>query len=244
MEPAQGIERDLKARLLDLLQTLLPPRDPARAPGTTPTPPPAAPLTYNARGEALFGETTPADRPAPAGHGAHGAGTPARHAEPPPSVLESLRQAVESALARTHVHQLAALPEARQGGDSSPANVWTLELPLRREGGYDGLQLRIEEQPGGSDSVAPADRVWRVLMSLEIDALGPIHALLHLRGVRLAATLWAERESTLVAVRGALDELGATLGAAGAEVTRIECQAGRPADTGAPRFDQLLDVRT
>ena len=88
-----------------------------------------------------------------------------------------------------------------------------------------------------------AERVWQVLMSLELERIGPLHALLRLSGTRLATTLWVENPAALASARDTLAELGDCLRAEGVDVTRLECLPGAPPPR-ARSHDKLLDVST
>ena len=159
--------------------------------------------------------------------------------------LEQLLRYVDGALARTRVHQLSALPEARAGTDAGPGiPAWTVELPIPSPAGFDSLWIRMEEAESGRNEPVSGVRNWSVMLCLDCASLGPLHALVQLSGQRLGATLWAEREGTLAAARAAIAELEEALRSQGVLVDRVECLPGRPPEPAALRFGSLLDVRT
>jgi hypothetical protein len=196
---------------------------------------------YTARG---LPDAAAAAVASPGMHHEHSGDASRRVASAEADAVEQLMRYVEGALARTRIHQFSAMPELRAPPDTAPVPTWVVEIPLLHRHGVDGLQLRIEEQRRTARDSAAPERLWQVLMCLDSEALGPLHALVQLAGRRLSATLWAERAATLHAARAALDELDGALRAQGVEVERLECMPGRPASTVATRFERLLDVRT
>jgi hypothetical protein len=207
----------------------------ASAPSAT-IPAGTAPPLYTARGLLAAGVVTAA--PAPPEPVA-GEGRPPRGTD----TVERLLGQVEGALARTRVHQLVALPEARAAAENLPSPAWIAEIPLLHPHGVDVLQVRIEEH-GGHRQPGGGERHWQVLLSLDAEPLGTLHALVQLAGQRLRATLWAERAATLHAARAALGELDSALRAHGVEVARLECVPGRPPHGTLQARERLLDVRT
>lgn len=250
-----GIAADLKGRLFVLLEAVsaslgarpdagrTPPGGGARAPGQ--------PL-YTAHG--LF-----ADETAPAQSGAvtlpaaeqlvarlarHLAGAePARGRDHPGEPVDTLLRYVVGALARTRVHQLGVHPENRRQGDSGAIQAWSVEIPIAYAGRLDALEMRVEDHGRREGPRGGAERLWQVLMSVELEQIGPLHALLRLSGTRLATTLWVENPAALAPARDTLAELGDCLRAEGVDVTRLECLPGAPPPR-ARSHDNLLDVST
>ena len=146
------------------------------------------------------------------------------------------------ALARTRVHQVGAHPESQRQSDSGAVQAWSVEIPIAHGGRLDALEMQVEDH-GRREGPQGPERLWQVLMSLELEQVGAMHALLRLSGARLATTLWVENPATLVAARDTLAELGDCLRAEGVEVTRLECLPGTPPPR-ARVHDALLDVRT
>jgi hypothetical protein len=246
----QDLRADLKASLALLRATVMNAL-PNRTETRTPTPfvsataaiAPDAPATalYNARG--LMPNIDPASTDAAqAGKQRNGA---ARSNTAQDEPLEQLLRLVEGALARTRVHQLAALHEPRPANESATNQpAWTVELPIPSPTGFDSLRLRLEENDNSRRELSDGARDWTVMLCLDCASLGPIHALVRLRGQRLGTTLWAERESTLRMARGTIEELELALRAQGVEVERLDCLPGKPPEPATLRFGGLLDVRT
>lgn len=248
------LAHDFKAQLLGLLELLEAWPSATRSPaatqnhsGASTQPGLPTPLLYTPRGQlnpgisgALPGATSGSARPP-----SHASGQPGGRAdEAAPDVQRLLIKYVEAALARTRIHQIAGLPETRQANDSAPLASWTVEIPLQRGQQLDLLEMHVEDH--GEHPLAEGQplRLWRLMMTLDIETLGPMHAWLQLAGKRLSATLWAERSSTLDAARSTLRSLVDALETQGVEVAELECKAGRPPASQAPRFERLLDVQT
>lgn len=244
------LRRDLKASLGLLRSSLLElmPRGSATGLPLTSGSPEASRLgqeagsaLYNARGQLPAG-ADPLPGAAPSGRRDYGGRTTKT---PEDDAVGQLLQLVEGALARTRVHQLASLNDARTPNDpAGSAPAWSIEIPIPSASGFDSLRLRLEEQPWRRGETAREAREWSVMLCLDCASLGPIHALVRLTGHRLGTTLWAERESTVRAAREAIGGLEEALRAQGVEVERVECLPGRPPEPAALRFGRLLDVRT
>ncbi len=247
----QGIANDLKAGLLgtlaeltntvDSLQQSVPAsaRPQAQASNTPilygrQQPPGASPLTSMPDAE------TPGARPArPSPHAAPAPGSEATQTA---RLIEEILLAVRGALARTRVHQIAAHPDNPHQPENPPLQTWSVELPITRSGGFDALELRIEDHGAGRDTDDTRQRTWQVQLRLQLEELGTLHARLVLNGERLATTLWLADPQALARARATLAELGDLLRAQGVEVTRLDCLEGAPAVT--PSATRLLEVRT
>ena len=140
-----------------------------------------------------------------------------------------------AALARIELHQLGALsqPAAEQ--------AYTIELPLRRDGGVDLMQLRIERDARGHDEQPHG---WTVWLNLDLDALGPLQGKVTLRGGTLSAVFWAERSAGAALISDHLAELEGTLRQAGLEVTQLKCLNGAaPHNPFAVLPSGLVDIK-
>lgn len=248
------LSHDFKAQLLGLLELLTAWPSAARSQaanqghsGATMQPGLQAALLYTPRGQLNPGTlgVHPGETSGSAPPAGHVQGQPSGRAdEALPDVQRLLVKYVEAALARTRVHQIAGLPETRQANDSAPLASWTVEIPLQRGQQLDLLEMRVDDHGEHPGAEGQPLRLWRLMMTLDIDVLGPIHAWLQLSGKRLSATLWAERSSTLHAARSTLRSLIEALEMQGVEVAELECKAGRPPAAQAPLFERLLDVKT
>ncbi len=129
-----------------------------------------------------------------------------------------LAKAVEGNLARLGLHQLSV---ARSHEDGTPC--WAFELPVRDGERFDVLRFEIERRPrrrpGQPDSLA-------LTIDLDLPQTGPVKVRLGLVDQRLSATLWAQRETTVSAIRRALPRLGAMLERKGLAPDTLACHHG------------------
>lgn len=145
-----------------------------------------------------------------------------------------LQRLATAALARIELHQLGAL--AQPGAEQA----YTIELPLRRDGGVDLMQLRIERDARGHDE---QQHGWTIWLNLDLDALGPLQGKVTLRGGTLSAVFWAERSAGAQLVSDHLAELEGALRYAGLEVTQLKCLNGAaPHNPFAVLPSGLVDV--
>ena len=250
--PGQATPSRIASELLASMRRLLrSPRDPSRpADSLLPTAattlaPPARHGIANDLKAALLGvlaelASTPGAKPA---HALQREPTvAAEEAAQAARLIEEILLAVRGALARTRVHQIAAHPDNPHRPDNPPLQAWSVELPIARSGGFDALELRIEDHGTDRDTGDTRQRVWQVQLRLQLEELGTLHARLVLNGERLATTLWLADPQALARARAALAELGDLLRAQGVEVTRLDCLEGAPA--AAPSATRLLEVRT
>jgi hypothetical protein len=250
------VATDLKGQLFVLLEAVSawlrarPDANRAALPGGTAVSMPSQPL-YTARG--LFADdAAPAavpSVPVPAAEqlvarlAQQPAGAEGPRPRDPGDLVETLLRYVVGALARTRVHQLGVHPESRRQSDSGTVQAWSVEIPIAHGGRLDALEMRVEDHGQRESPRGGSERVWQVLMTLELELIGPLHALLRLNGTRLATTLWVENPTALAKARDTLAELGECLRAEGIDVTRLECLPGAPPPR-AHSHDNLLEVST
>lgn len=162
-------------------------------------------------------------------------GRPQRPLEDPLASLATLREEAEALLAGLRGRQLASLPQEGQ-----PV-TWHFELPLRGPSGRETtLWLRAEREGDGR----VGESRWSVVLKLELEPLGVVHAKLSLHAGGVDASLWAERPDTAALLASRLPELEAGMRRAGLEPLRLWASAGRPAmpaDRPAAAGQCLLD---
>jgi hypothetical protein len=152
-----------------------------------------------------------------------------------PEEGRDLARQIGAAVANIQLHQLAAAAP----DPSAPA--WAGEIPLRRGDQVDVCRLRVEKDGGNDGDQRPSG--WSTWLSLELPALGPLHARLSLSGFTLATTLWAESDATAARVNEHLGYLRQALEGAGLEVADLQCHRGRPPFLPPDRLPAgLLDI--
>jgi hypothetical protein len=70
--------------------------------------------------------------------------------------------------------------------------------------------------------------VWRARFSLDIEPMGPVHALVAVAGERASVTLWAERDATVTRLNAQEAMLGNALRAAELEPADLQFRVGTP----------------
>lgn len=218
---ASPVGRDFKADLLILRQALQSwlvgvPRAPGRTPGATPPPP-------------FRGGPTTAQRTA----------RPSLPRDAAPGDLAvRLLDETEGALARQELMQLASLPDPKEVG---AASRWMFEAPFMTPQGATVAQFEISrDAPGpGTSGATPT---WRARFSLELEALGPLHAQISLAGDHAQVSVWAERPEAAARLRDQTSSLTQALMAAHLR-SEILVHVGQPAAATAAA-GQFMDRAT
>lgn len=135
-------------------------------------------------------------------------------------VSNSLRRDTEAALARIHLHQLAALSQEQ------PTSSWIGEIPVRHGKDMDALRFRVEKD--GKQDGSESQPSWNTYLSLNLSSLGPLHARITLSLHNIATAFWAESESTAALINTHADFLRTSLERLGLEVSNIHCHKGTP----------------
>lgn len=146
----------------------------------------------------------------------------------------TLTKLISAAVARIELHQLSALTQ------SMPAHGLTLELPLRRDGGVDVVQLRMEREAAASTD---AQHDWTIWLDFNLAPLGPVRAKVSWRNEMVNAQLWAERAESAALIKAHLTKLEASLAAAGVHVKQLQCHHGTPSHNPFMTLpNRLVDV--
>lgn len=152
---------------------------------------------------------------------------------PPPVAAQRLLAETDAALARRTLLQVASLPDTGKAGgppDVQRGTQWAFEIPFATGQGSAIAQFEISRD--GQGTAADGRAVWRVRFSLDVEPMGPVHALIAVLGDRAAVTLWAEREASAARLRESTGLLADALRGAELEPGDIQLRVGAPA---APR---------
>ncbi|MBO9546797.1 flagellar hook-length control protein FliK [Caulobacter sp.] len=158
--------------------------------------------------------------------------------QPTIDVVRGLLKGASGALARQDLMQIASLPEAQQHDpetlETRPQGArLNLDLPFVTPQGVAVAQFEISHDGGGSSGGAagPAERTYKARFSIDIEPLGPVHAMVTLTGSRTRVSLWAERAETIARLRAGEESLGAALREA--ELTpEVAVHSGAPPSPG------------
>lgn len=146
---------------------------------------------------------------------------------PPHERAERLLTDTDGALARTTLLQAASLPDQPAQRSEQAAQRWTFEVPFATPQGTAVAQFEVSRDPQAakSDRTLP---VWRARFSLDVEPMGPVHALVALAGERASVTLWAERHATAARLNDNAAMLGDALRAAELEPADFLFRVGAP----------------
>jgi len=143
---------------------------------------------------------------------------------------------VEAGLARIQMYQLSALTDAQ-----TPLTAWTGELPVRAHNHVDAFRFHIEKD--SKNAHRPEQQSWCTWLSFNLKILGPMHAKITLSSNNIAATLWAELDSTVALVKQNLSHLHQTLSRVGLNIKDLQCLHGSPPSPPTDRLPSgLLDI--
>jgi hypothetical protein len=158
---------------------------------------------------------------------------------PSGAVAQRLLAETDAALARQTLLQVASLPERNAAGSHavSRAAQWAFEIPFTAGQGSAIAQFEITRD---GHAATEASFTWRVRFSVNIEPMGPVHALIALAGERAAVTLWAEREASAAQLRANGGLLADALRAAALEPRDIQFRVGAPA-APPPTAGRFLD---
>src|ERR1043166_1978123 len=176
---------------------------------------------------------TPANAPPPPYRGAPPSAQPAAHAllpayAPAGTVAQRILAETDAALARQTLLQVASLPENESGSQAGArAAQWAFEIPMALGQGSAIPQFEITRD--GHTAEVEASFTWRVRFSVNLEPMGPVHALIALAGGRGAVTLWAEREASAAHLRANGGLLENALRAATPAPREIQFRVGAPA---------------
>jgi hypothetical protein len=124
----------------------------------------------------------------------------------PHQIASKLIAETDGALARTTLLQIASLSDQPDQPRAEPTQRWNFEVPFATPQGTAIAQFEVSRDARAIHAELQAC-TWRVRFSLDVEPVGPVHALIALSGARISVTLWAERAAT--AAR--LNENGAIL---------------------------------
>jgi hypothetical protein len=163
--------------------------------------------------------------------------------QPVSAMLETVLKDTEAALDRLSISQFASLPSPAELQTAQSHNRWFIELPMALEGRTVMLPLEIEEDRNGARPDAAQGRLWRIRFALDVEPMGPVHAMVTMQGKLIGVFVWAEREATSQLVRSFAPDLEAALLGSDFERADIEVTTGQP-QRRAPMAGQYLDRRS
>lgn len=154
-------------------------------------------------------------------------------------LITNLLKTVESALARTQLHQLNTLADLETG-----KLAWTLELPIRHKEDIDIIKMRIQRDANNSDEEQSLP--ISITIAVDLPNTGPIIAKITLLNSDVTIGFWAEHNHIFSLIENNVEELQTRLQESGLSACEINCHQGiisDDLDPEPPATDGLLDIQ-
>jgi hypothetical protein len=145
----------------------------------------------------------------------------------PHEIADRLIAQTEGALARQTLLQVASLPDQPDMPRAEASQRWTFEIPFVTPQGTSIAQFEVSRDGRTPQAEAQA-RTWRARFSLDVEPIGPVHALIALSGPRASVTLWAERATSASRLQDSAPLLSEALRAAELEPAEFQLRVGAP----------------
>ena len=142
-------------------------------------------------------------------------------------MADKLIAQTDGALARQTLLQVASLPAQPEMPRTDATRHWTFEIPFGTPQGTSIAQFEVSRDAGAPKS-DPQARIWRARFSLDVEPMGPVHALIALAGARASVSLWAERLTTATQLNENTPLLSEALRVAELEPADIQLRVGAP----------------
>jgi hypothetical protein len=145
----------------------------------------------------------------------------------PREIADKLIGETDRALARQTLLQVASLPEQPERPQAEATQRWNFEVPFATPQGTAIAQFEVTRD-GRAIKSEPHARTWRARFSIDVEPMGPVHAMIALSGARTSVTLWAERVTTATRLNENAPRLSEALRAAELEPADFQARVGRP----------------
>jgi hypothetical protein len=148
---------------------------------------------------------------------------------PPHEAAERLLSQADGAIARQTMLQAASLPDQPSATThhADPNQRWTFEIPFVTPQGTGVAQFEVSRDGNSTREEAKAS-IWRARFSLDLEPMGPVHAMVAIIGERASVTLWAERMTTATRLTEQSALLNDALRAAELEPSDFSVRVGTP----------------
>lgn len=151
----------------------------------------------------------------------------------------------EAALSRLRLSQFASRSD---GSDASVHRASagnpqiTLDIPIALGKETAVAQFTVERDGKESGRDGEISATWRVRFAVDMEPLGPVRALIAMRGEAVDVTLWAERPETAALFTSNAGDLRDGLARADFSIDDVRCWAGKPPE--ARKSGSLVDKRS
>ena len=130
--------------------------------------------------------------------------------------LDALLTRTEAALARLHTLQINHMMQ-----QNNDASVWMIELPVSEGDHHGQLQFRIRRQVGREQDI------WQVRISLDIESLGPLEAVVSVHSNTVNIYFTAEQQATVTRFEQDLELLRNDLQSHGLDTGQLKARQGK-----------------
>jgi hypothetical protein len=145
----------------------------------------------------------------------------------PHEIADRLLAQTDGALARQTLLQVASLPDQPDMPRAEATQRWSFEIPFATPQGTSIAHFEVSRDGRPAQAEAQA-RTWRARFSLDIEPMGPVHALVALTNERASVTLWAERAASASRLQDSAPQLSEALRAAELEPADFQLRVGAP----------------
>ena len=136
--------------------------------------------------------------------------------------------------------QVASLTEQPDQPRAEAPQRWSFEVPFATPQGTAIAQFEVSRD-GRTPKTDPQARTWRARFSLDVEPMGPVHAMIALNGARTSVTLWAERATTATRLNEHAPRLREALHAAQLEPADFQARVGAPPAARQTALGRFMD---
>lgn len=145
-------------------------------------------------------------------------------------------------------NQLHSLLHSNTNSDNPLQQTWFFELPvLNSNQSVQTFNFRIDKEPHDSKDEENTDKEqrfqWKLLLSFDLDMLGPIYVLVKLSQNSISSELWADKDSTYSLLQKESAHFKEQLEKIGLNVNEVLCKKGQPNQIKTKLDRHLVDTK-
>ena len=144
-------------------------------------------------------------------------------------------------------NQLNSLMQSNTGGEGTAQQTWFFELPiLNPNQTVQTFNFRLDKEQKESKNEQNTNEnelQWKLLLSFDLDSLGPIYVQITLLKNIISPVLWADQQSTLELLEKESAYFRKQLENIGLNVSDILCQKGQPTSKQTQLDRHLVDTK-
>lgn len=151
-------------------------------------------------------------------------------------------------LNKIQFNQLHSLLQSATSTDGPSQQTWFFELPVvNNNQSVTCFNFRLDKEEQKTSTQAKEEKEttiqWKLLLSFDLDHLGPIYVLVRLAGQTISSELWADKDATLKLLQSETQHFKQQLEKVGLEVGEICCKKGHPSDSKTKLSRHLVDIK-